>query len=130
MGNHNDLRESFFAVINRYYPTAKIINPRRSQNPNRKEIIVGNRRKRWMKIDDNKQVLNISMDHYVGAITNEDVEKITMHVAGKNKYKLDFLNDGKFDAVHFSFRKDTPYDFNNKEFLEFLEKQYRAYMKL
>lgn len=128
--NNNELINSFYEVINSYYPSAQISNPRMSNNPNRKEVLVSKRKKRWMKIDDKPKVLHISMDHYRGALTEEDVKQIGMHLEEKNKYKLDYLSEGNYDAVHFSFCKDIPYNFNNEYFLQFLEKQFNAYMKL
>ncbi|MFC7064207.1 hypothetical protein [Halobacillus seohaensis] len=130
MSGEIKIKDTFFEIIKSYYPSARICNPRRGNNPNRKEILVGNRAKRWMKIDDNSKVMHVSMDHYRGAITDVDVEAIHMDKEGGNKYKLNYLSDGNYDAVHFSFWKSVPYDFYNERFLLFLEKQFNAYMRL
>ncbi len=130
MNKEINIKDDFLKVIKRYYPSARICESRRGNNPNRREVLVGNRDKRWMKLDDNPKVFHVSMDHCRGAIIDADVKATQMDKKGRNNYKLDYLSNGNYDAVHFSFWKNVPYDFDDERFLVFLEKHFNAYMKL
>ncbi|WP_062353376.1 hypothetical protein [Bacillus kwashiorkori] len=103
-----------------------------SKNPNRRNVYVGSSKKRWMQIDIRETNINICMDHNHGDLTEEDVLLTGVpnkRSRGKNgfNFKVDSKN---FDAVHFTFYENDPFDFGRKEFWDFLDKHYKSYLRL
>ncbi|ADH97752.1 hypothetical protein [Salisediminibacterium selenitireducens] len=88
-------------------------------------------RKRWMQVDINPTYLAVSMDHMEGELSLMDVSKIGIsqdRSSRKTSFKVT-PNTEKFSAVHFSFFETDNYDFSNEEFIVFLEKHYKAFLK-
>ncbi|WP_223702158.1 hypothetical protein [Sutcliffiella deserti] len=103
-----------------------------SKNPNRRNVYVSSVKKRWIQIDIRKTNINICMDHNHGDLSEEDV-LITgvTNKRSRGKNGFDFKVDSQnFDAVHFTFYESDTFDFNRKEFLDFMEKHYRSYLRL
>lgn len=101
------------------------------RNPNRLNIYVLPATKRWIKVDLKSESLSISLDHLEDEINLSDVLATNVtyaHQKGRSGVKVT-PSEESFDAVHFTFHKNDPYDFNNAVFKAFLEKHYRAYLK-
>ncbi|MBD8069795.1 hypothetical protein [Bacillus sp. PS06] len=119
----------FLGCINKF--DRVVIKPS-SKNPNRRNVYVGTAKKRWIQIDISETNINICMDHDHGDLTVNDILLTGVpNERSKGKSGFDFKVDSKnFDAVHFTFYESDPFDFDRKEFLDFLEKHYRSYLKL
>ena len=103
-----------------------------NKNPNRINVYVGSAKKRWMQIDIRETNINICMDHNHGDLTVDDVLTTGIpNERSRGKSGFNFKVDSKnFDAVHFTFYESDSFDFNRREFLHFLEKHYRSYLRL
>lgn len=121
--------DSVLDCINKF---DRVVIKSSSRNPNRRNVYVGQARKRWMQIDIRETNINICMDHAHGDLTKEDVLITGVpNERSKGKSGFDFkVDSNNFDAVHFTFYESDPFDFDSKEFLDFLEKHYRSYLKL
>lgn len=103
-----------------------------SNNPNRRNVYIGSAKKRWMQIDMRVTNINICMDHNHGDLSEQDVLKIGVpnkRSRGKSGFDLK-VDSENFDAVHFTFYESDPFDFSKKEFMDFLDKHYKSYLRL
>lgn len=120
---------NFISCINKF--DLVVVKPS-DRNPNRRNVYVGSAKKRWMQIDIRKTNLNICMDHNHGDLTVGDV--LTTGIPNKRtrgKSGFDFkIDSSNFDAVHFTFYENDSFNFNRKEFINFLDKHYKSYLKL
>lgn len=124
-----EILNEFLNCVNKF---DRVVIKSSSKNPKRRNVYVGSAKKRWMQIDIRETNVNICMDHNHGDLSEENV-LITgvpnKRIRGKSGF--DFKIDSKnFDAVHFTFYESDPFEFDRKEFLDFLDKHYKSYLRL
>jgi hypothetical protein len=125
------LREDFIQVLKDCFPDVKYkISTLKSGNtrispylPNKK------RNKRWMQLDANPTHFSIVMDYKAGDIKEEDINFLHLPT-GLNGCTTAITLQKNNDAINLSIFTTDPYNFINKEFIHFLHKHYKSYLKL
>lgn len=101
-------------------------------NKNKKIIYVWpETEKRWMKVDIKPNSLFIAMVHNEGSIALSDVLNIGIKYSlenGRNGVRVT-PSEKRFDAVYFTFHKSDSFNFNSKEFKNFLSIHYKSFKK-
>ena len=126
----NEVRIEFMELIKREFPLVKFKEKEKKSGDLRISpyIINKQRNKRWMQLDANPKYLSIAMDHKIGDIRTEDLEKLGLEYGlNKNVSAIQLQNNN--DAINISIFITDHFDFNNKEFIVFLHKHYQSYLK-
>jgi hypothetical protein len=126
----NAVRIDFMELIKREFPLVKFIEKKMKSGDLRISPYVTNdyRNKRWMQLDANPKYLSIAMDHYIGDIGRNDLENLGLEY-GLNKKESSIQLQNNHDAINISIFNTHQFDFNKKEFIEFLHKHYQSYLK-
>jgi hypothetical protein len=125
------LREDFIQILKECFPDLKYkISTLKSGNTRISPYLPNQKRnKRWMQLDANPTYLSIAMDHKVGDIKVEDIRSLHLPTelnGTKTAIKLQKNND----VINLSIFTTEPYDFSNQDFIHFLHKHYKSYLKL